>query len=71
MWDGTIVGVFYPIEVPLPFLRHASEFLPITHAAIGMQTGLLGNASMPQRLPYIRILALSGLVAMPFVADLS
>jgi ABC-2 type transport system permease protein len=58
-------GVYYPIEVLPSFLRHASQFLPITHATIGMRAALLGNASMAQMFPHIAILALFALVGLP------
>jgi len=58
-------GVFYPVEVLPRFLQHASQFLPITHALVGMRAALLGGVSIAQILPQIGMLALFGLVGLP------
>jgi ABC-2 type transport system permease protein len=58
-------GVFYPVEVLPRFLQHAGQFLPITHALVGMRAALLGGVSIAQVLPQIGMLGLFGLVGLP------
>jgi len=58
-------GVFYPIQVLPPFLQHAAQLLPITHALVGLRAALLHHASLHELLPQIGVLGLFGLVGMP------
>ena len=58
-------GVYYPIEVLPPFLKRASQFMPVTHATIGLRAALLGNASFAHVLPHIGMLALFALIGLP------
>jgi ABC-2 type transport system permease protein len=58
-------GVFYPLQVLPRFLQHAGQFLPITHALVGMRAALLHHASILELLPQIGVLGLFGLVGMP------
>ena len=58
-------GVFYPREVLPRFLLHAGQFLPITHALVGMRAALLRNASILELLPQIGVLGVFALVGLP------
>jgi len=58
-------GVFYPISVLPPLLRHASQLMPVTHAIIGMRAAMLGNATLTQMLPHIALLAIFALIGLP------
>ncbi len=58
-------GVYYPIDVLPPYLKFASQFMPVTHATIGLRAALLANASLTQILPHIGMLALFALIGLP------
>jgi len=58
-------GVYYPVDVLPRFLRYAAQFLPITHALVGMRAALLGGASFADLLPQMAILAIFALVGLP------
>ena len=58
-------GVFYPLEVLPPFLQHAAQLLPITHALEAMRAAVLSDAAVAELLPQLWALALLGLVGLP------
>jgi len=58
-------GVFYPVHVLPPLLKHAAQLLPITHALEGMRAALLIGAPLRDLMPQIGILALFALLGLP------
>jgi ABC-2 type transport system permease protein len=58
-------GVPYPIEVLPDWIRHFSNFLPLTHALNGMRMAIIRGYSPYQVLPEIAFLIIFSLIFFP------